>query len=229
MEQSLPEILYQSEHAVVINKRPGEAAEGARGDIRDLGPLLSERFGRPLFPVHRLDVPVSGCLLFARTPEARSFLSAAFAQGRVEKQYWGIVEKPAASLPEAGEPVHWIKTDTKRNKSIAYDREVPGSRKAVLRYRIIGEGEHYLFLEIDLLTGRHHQIRAQLARLGLHVKGDLKYGSRRSEKAGGIRLHSYTLSFPSPSGERVQVSADPPLRDALWDACRQAAGRYPTE
>ncbi|MHB9292525.1 putative 23S rRNA pseudouridine1911/1915/1917 synthase [Hollandina sp. SP2] len=221
-------ILYLNEACVVINKMPGEAVQGADKGMDDLPRLLGEQLqGSPKSPgffpaaVNRLDVPVSGCCLFARTPQALRFLNAQFAQGKGEKQYWGILEKPAPSLlvPETGEAVHWIKTDRKRNKSIAYDEPGPERKQAVLRYRIIGYGDHYLFMEIHLITGRHHQIRAQLARLGLHIKGDLKYGARRSEKAGGIRLHAYSLGFPHPSekGSMLHLTALPPFQDRLWN------------
>ncbi|MDR2798228.1 MAG: RNA pseudouridine synthase [Treponema sp.] len=220
-------ILYLNEACVVINKIPGEAVQGAEKGMRDLPRLLGTQLqgtskSRRFFPiaVNRLDVPVSGCCLFARTPQALRFLNAQFAQGKGEKQYWGIIEKPSALVvPETGEVVHWIKTDVKRNKSIAYDEPGPERKRAVLRYRIIGYGDHYLFMEINLITGRHHQIRAQLARLGLHIKGDLKYGARRSEKGGGIRLHAYALGFPNPSekGGMLRFTAVPPFQDRLWN------------
>jgi 23S rRNA pseudouridine1911/1915/1917 synthase len=211
--------------------------------------------GRDFLPaaVHRLDVPVSGCTLFARTPEALAFLNARFrgasdaalgfsavkpAAASVAKIYWAIVEIPQpgkaqrvlmAEPGEEGEWKHWIKAGTGENKSIAYDEEGPGRKPGLLRYRFVGAGSHYLFLEITLLTGRHHQIRAQLARMGLHIKGDLKYGAKRSERSGGIRLHGYSLSFPDPasvrnsargidSGELIRVQALPLLRDPLWEA-----------
>jgi 23S rRNA pseudouridine1911/1915/1917 synthase len=206
--------------------------------MRDLPRLLGEHLqgiqqGRRFLPVavNRLDVPVSGCSLFACTPQALRCLNAAFAQGKVEKRYWGIIEKPAPSLivPEVGEAVHWIKTDITRNKSIAYDEPGPDRKQAVLRYRIVGQGDRYLFMEIALITGRHHQIRAQLSRLGLHIKGDLKYGARRSEKGGGIRLHAYFLGFPNPSepGVILRLTAPPPLPDRLWDAFSRASGERP--
>jgi 23S rRNA pseudouridine1911/1915/1917 synthase len=180
--------------------------------------------------VHRLDVPVSGCLLFARTPGALAFLSGVFAQGLgtgrflgtsrfLEKRYWAVLEMPGTPIPEQGEIIHWITWNPRTNKSIAYDQEGLGRKKAVLRYRIIGRGERYLFMEIKLLTGRHHQIRAQLAALGLHIKGDLKYGAKRSERGGGIRLHARSLAFPNPAGGDVpiHVTAMPPLADRLWE------------
>jgi len=207
--------LFKNEACVVINKRPGESSEFPEVEAED---------GKFPVPVHRLDVPVSGCLLLARTPEAAAFLNAAFANhegGLVEKRYWAIVENPAPDvLAAGGDLVHWLSFNPKKNKSFAHDEVAPGRKKAVLRYRIAGQGKNYLFLEIDLVTGRHHQIRAQLAAKGLHIKGDLKYGARRSEKTGGIRLHAYTLIFPNPlnPGEKIEVKALPPVMDPLWTA-----------
>jgi 23S rRNA pseudouridine1911/1915/1917 synthase len=201
--------IFQNQACLVINKLPGESAEfpqiEAEGDI---------------FPVHRLDMPVSGCLLFARTPEAAAFLSKAFANQAVKKRYWAIVEKPKTEIPREAELVHWLRKDKNGNKSFAANEQSRQSKKAVLRYRLIGEGDNYLFLEIDLVTGRHHQIRAQFAATGLHVKGDLKYGARRSEKAGGIRLHAHSLDFPNPlkPDEIISVAAKPPVMDPLWEA-----------
>jgi 23S rRNA pseudouridine1911/1915/1917 synthase len=155
-------------------------------------------------------------------------LNARFRAGEVEKIYWGISEMPGPGreFPETGELVHWLRR--KGNKSIACDEAGAGRKKAVLRYRVLGRGSHYLFWEIRLVTGRHHQIRAQLSRLGSPVKGDLKYGARRSEKGGGIRLHSYAIAFPDPSGAEgrvIRVEAPPPRPDALWEAfmdCRNS-------
>ena len=238
-------ILYCDTGCVVVNKAAGEAAEGAGKGMADLPRLLAAELARqePALPddetlplpaaVHRLDVPVSGCTVFARTKTALQFLSEIFKTGGVKKLYWAIVEKPqnngvsfsADSPAEKKELVHWIEFDSRRNKSIAHDGPGPGRKKAVLRYSMAGEGENYLFLEIELVTGRHHQIRAQFERIGLHVKGDLKYGARRSEKNGGIRLHARSLSFPNPSGRggTVTVRADPVLQDNLWKAFQSAA------
>jgi 23S rRNA pseudouridine1911/1915/1917 synthase len=220
-------ILYQDENCIVVNKLPGEAAEGPGGGMTDLPQVLAAAYPGPPLPraVHRLDVPVSGCLLFARNPRTLAFLSAAFsASGRrgVEKRYWAITETPPPSQEpaESGELVHWIHHDPRTNKSRAFDEPGPGRKKALLRYRLAGRGERYLFFEVELVTGRHHQIRAQFARLGLPVKGDLKYGARRSEKGGGIRLHARSLCFPNPTlkNETIQVTAPPPVRDSLWEA-----------
>ena len=236
-------LLFQNDACMVINKLPGESSESPEIDAA-AGALNS------LTPVHRLDVPVSGCQLLAKNAESAAFLGAAFASrdSRVEKRYWAIVEKPNGLLkPNAikmdAELVHWISIDKKTNKSFACPtKKNQMSKKAVLRYRVAGEGKNYLFLEIDLVTGRHHQIRAQLAAVGLHIKGDLKYGAKRSEKAGGIRLHAYSLAFPNPLNsaspaclasqaclagpacleEIIRVTAQPPLEDSLWAAFSDA-------
>ena len=232
-DELVSRILYCDDSCVVVNKIVGEAVEGAGAGMIDLPRLLADVLASdPRWPLlgkdalalptaaHRLDVPVTGCVVFARTGAALAGLNAAFTENAVEKRYWGIVEPGNAAISENAELVHWIQFDAKRNKSIAHDKPGPGRKKAVLRYRQIGKGQHYLFFEIDLVTGRHHQIRAQFEKIGLHIKGDLKYGSRRSERAGGIRLHAQSLSFPDPqgSGKRITVQANPPLQDNLWQA-----------
>ncbi len=177
--------------------------------------------------VHRLDVPVTGCALFALTKDALVFLNDAFAGKNamvVEKIYWAIVEKPSRpvndSVLSGADLVHWIETNSQKNISFAYNENAPGRKKASLRLRKTGEGKNYLFMEIELLSGRHHQIRAQLAKEGLHIKGDLKYGAKRSEKGGGIRLHARSLSFPDPLNKdgKIRVIADPPEPDNLWQS-----------
>jgi 23S rRNA pseudouridine1911/1915/1917 synthase len=235
-------IIYCNDACIVINKLPGEFSENILSDIFRSEHIQLDNEGNIFMePVHRLDVPVSGCLLLARTPEAAAFLGAAFARrdSRIEKHYWAIVEKPKMenALPEKGELVHWLGVNSKTNKAFALspdainETSTPGKhkglKKAILRYRIAGHGDRYLFLEIDLVTGRHHQIRAQLAALGLHIKGDLKYGARRSEKSGGIRLHAYSLAFPNPlsPSEIIRVTAQPPVMDSLWTAFSEAFER----
>jgi 23S rRNA pseudouridine1911/1915/1917 synthase len=220
-------ILYLSESCVAVNKLTGEAVEGAgQGQVdlpAELAPLLPG--GDLPAPVHRLDVPVSGCALFARTQEAMTVLSAAFAHNKMEKRYWAVVESPAGfSFPEAGELVHWLGFDKRHNKSFAHNSPGQGRKRAVLRYRLAGRGDKYLFFEVELFTGRHHQIRAQFAAAGLHIKGDLKYGAKRSDPGGGIRLHARSLVFPNPltAGERISVQADPLPCDNLWRAFTEA-------
>lgn len=221
-------LLFENDACLVINKRPGESSE-----LPELG--LAKRVSFPV-PVHRLDTPVSGCLLLAKNARAAAFLAAAFArntslegQGGVEKRYWAVVEMPAVPIPQEAELVHWLKKDNKKNKSFALScnnvQAVPEGlkrrlKKAKLYYRVIGSGERYLFLEIGLITGRHHQIRAQLAAEGLFIKGDLKYGARRSEKGGGIRLHAYSLAFPNPLNPPETILVKAPLQepDSLWQS-----------
>jgi 23S rRNA pseudouridine1911/1915/1917 synthase len=229
-------ILYHDGDCVVVNKVPGEAVEGAGPGMAELRDLLLK--GVPdlsgssfLQPVHRLDVPVSGCVLFAKNPGALTLLGGAFARGEAVKKYWALIEDPPGglTLPGEAELTHWLSFDPKSNKSRAFAGPAGGRKKAVLKYRFMGCGDRYLFMEIDLISGRHHQIRAQLAALGLHIKGDLKYGSRRSEKDGGIRLHAFFLSFPCPAEpeRRVSVTALPPRLDPLWQALVEAASTGP--
>ncbi|MDR0720154.1 MAG: RNA pseudouridine synthase [Treponema sp.] len=231
-------LLCRGENFFVINKHAGEHPETVFS-------LNGEENQQKLFyAVHRLDTPVTGCLLFARPP-AKAVLAEAFRNGQCVKRYRAIIEKPRpgsirpdvlkgplggaltggafAATKEEIEYTHWIVSDAKRNKSIAYTEEKRGGKKALLRLRFAGEGDNYFFVELTLLTGRHHQIRAQLAALGLHIKGDLKYGARRSERLGGIRLHASFLSFPDPQnpGQSIHVKAPPPVVDPLWEAFPQ--------
>jgi len=221
-------IIFQNDDCLVVNKLKGEAVEGAKEGIVNLPLELKRNLNLNFIEaVNRLDVPVTGCALFALNSQALEFLNAAFAGSsaakdgnnmNIEKHYWAITEKPKNPLPESGEAIHWIETNSRTNKSFAYDKETKNRKKAALKYRITGEGTNYLFIEIELLSGRHHQIRAQLAAIGFHIKGDLKYGAKRSEKTGGIRLHARSLSFPNPQkkDEIISVTADPPEMDNLW-------------
>jgi 23S rRNA pseudouridine1911/1915/1917 synthase len=220
-------ILWHDGDCCVINKLPGENPEDPVRLEDSLCPGVTWK------AAHRLDVPVSGCLLFTCSPKAASYFSALFSsesRGQIEKRYWAITEIPPSGVTLPGETwtthTHWIVSDAVRNKSIAYAEEKKGGKKAVLSLRLAGRGDKYLFIEADLLTGRHHQIRAQLAALGLRIKGDLKYGARRSEREGGIRLHAASLAFPCflNSRETVKVSAGPPVMDRLWFAFAESLG-----
>jgi 23S rRNA pseudouridine1911/1915/1917 synthase len=220
-------VLLIANDLIAVNKIAGEVMEGNGKGLVNLPSALAVFPGggeRYPVPVHRLDAPVSGCALFARTRAAAAFLSAAVAgygASPVEKTYWAIVEEPenSAVTAESGEMVHWIEPGA-GNRGIARPQPTPRGKRAVLRYRLVGRGDRYLFWEIALLTGRHHQIRAQLAAEGFHIKGDLKYGARRSEKTGGIRLHARALVFPDPvcPSRRIRIAAAPPVMDALWRA-----------
>ncbi|MCL2764885.1 MAG: RNA pseudouridine synthase [Treponema sp.] len=217
-------ILYKDDVCLVINKLKGESVEGAKDGITDLAlNLMSFLNTDTAEAVNRLDVPVTGCALFALCRDSLVFFNNSFS-GRNEftpvKRYWAIAEKPSSPPPERGELVHYIETKKKVNKSFAYNEDSEGRKKASLKYRITGEGKNYLFMEIELLSGRHHQIRAQLAAAGIHIKGDLKYGAKRSEKEGGIRLHARYLCFTDfkDKNKRINVTADPPQMDNLWNA-----------
>ena len=239
-------VLYEDASCVVINKLPGEALEadsgGEQGEgaktLVSLPQVVATHLGmEKVHVVHRLDVPVSGCVVLAKDSDTLAFLNTSFARGKVRKLYWAVVESSTAvddlvasvsqSGGASGELVHSISVDARYNKSHAHRENGPGRYEARLRWRLAGRGDNYAFLEIDLLTGRHHQIRAQLAAEGIHIKGDLKYGARRSEREGGIRLHSRMLSFPNPADEAVSITvlADPPRPDPLWNACMAACSQ----
>ena len=218
-------VLYEDNHIIIINKLPGEIVQGDKtGDVTlmdDVKDYLKHKYGKPgnvfLGLPHRLDRPTSGIVVYAKTDKALSRLSQMFRDGKMEKYYWAVVDRPMTS--PSGLLKHYIYRDTEKNKSFAYDspdKRRGGLQEARLEYRTIGQSERYTLLEIHLLTGRHHQIRAQLAACGVHIKGDLKYGFPRSNADGGICLHSREISFIHPvSRESVRVVAPVPV-DPIW-------------
>ena len=211
------DVLYEDNHVIGINKRVGDIVQGDKtGDIplsEHLKAYLKKKYNKSgeayLGVVHRLDRPTTGVVLFAKTSKALSRLNAMFAdKAQVQKTYWALVD----AMPPAteGTLTHWLVRNEKQNKSVAYNKEVQQSKKAVLHYKLLKSFEHYHLLEIDLITGRHHQIRAQLAAIGLHIKGDLKYGAKRSNPDGGICLHAYKLTFEHPvKKEVISIEAAP--------------------
>ena len=216
------EVLYEDNHSLVINKKASEISQGDRtGDetLPDkIKAYLKEKYNKPgnVFcgVVHRLDRPTSGALVFARTGKALERLNKQFQEKTTSKCYWAIVEH----LPEkmSDRLVHYLKKNEKQNKSYASESETPGSKKAALSYRVIKKSDKYTLLEIELETGRHHQIRAQLAKIGCYIKGDVKYGAKRSNPDGSICLHARRLEFDHPtSKERISITAPVPA-DALW-------------
>jgi 23S rRNA pseudouridine1911/1915/1917 synthase len=217
-------VLYEDNHLIAVNKSPSDIVQGDKTGDPSLAvriqEYLREKYKKKgnvfIGVVHRLDRPVSGVVLYARTSKALSRMSEAFREGTVKKLYWALVaEKPPR---DEGELVHYIRRDPALNKSFASLKKSPGAKEARLRYRLLGSLERYHLLSIELLTGRHHQIRAQLHAIGCHIKGDLKYGSPRSDPGGGIHLHSRLLAFPHPVGEKtVTLVADPP-DETLWNA-----------
>jgi 23S rRNA pseudouridine1911/1915/1917 synthase len=191
-----PDILYEDNHIIIVNKRAGEIVQGDNtGDeplsikIANYIAVRDSKPGNAFIGVpHRLDRPVSGIALFAKTSKALERMNTLFRNGEVEKIYWAIVaNKPN---PSSGELRHFIVRNQEQNKSYAYDVPKEGSKEAILKYRLLSSGDRYYLLEILLLTGRHHQIRCQLSKIGSPIKGDLKYGFPRSNPDGGISLHS---------------------------------------
>ncbi len=216
------EVVYEDNHIIIVSKRSGEIVQGDKtGDTplsETVKAYLKTKYDKPgnvfLGVVHRLDRPVSGLVVFARTSKALARLNKMFHDGEVHKTYWAIVQQRPA-VREA-RLTGWIVRNERQNKSYVYDHEVPSSKKAELIYRMIGVSDRYCLLEVKLLTGRHHQIRCQLAAMGCPIKGDLKYGAPRSNPDGGISLLSRSIEFVHPvSKEMVHVEA--PLPDEkLW-------------
>ena len=213
------EVIYEDNHLIAVNKSCGEIVQGDKtGDqplSESLKIWLKEKYNKPgnvfVGVTHRLDRPVSGIVLFAKTSKALARLNDMFRTGAIKKTYWAIVKR-CPSQPE-GELTHWLVRNEKQNKSYAYDTEQPNSKKAILHYKLIARSENYFLLEIDLKTGRHHQIRCQLAKMGCPIKGDLKYGFERSNKDGGISLHARSAAFTHPVSKQETVPNDP-----LWKA-----------
>ena len=225
-------ILYEDNHLVIVNKQAGEIVQGDKTGDTPLSDFvkdwLKEKYNKPgnvyLGVVHRLDRPVSGVVLFAKTSKALPRLNKMFAEhNKVNKTYWAIVQNRPRE-PQ-GTLTHWLTRQEKNNTARAYDREVPGSKKAVLDYELIASGDRYHLLEIHLHTGRHHQIRCQLAKIGCPIKGDLKYGAPRSNPDGSISLHARTLTLEHPvNHESISVTAPVP-DDKLWLALSHEAIR----
>ena len=216
------EVVYEDNHVIVVNKESGEIVQGDKSGDAPLSDYvkayIKEKYAKPgnvfLGVTHRLDRPVSGLVVFARTSKALSRLNEMFRKGDIHKTYWAIVKNRPAE-PE-GRLVHWIVRNEKMNKSFAYDHEVKDSKKAVLDYRVLADGDNYHILEVRLLTGRHHQIRCQLAAMGCPIRGDLKYGFPRSNPDGSISLLSRHLEFVHPVSKQ-EVALDAPLpSDVLW-------------
>lgn len=216
------EVIYEDNHLIAVNKSCGEIVQGDKtGDqplSESLKIWLKEKYNKPgnvfVGVTHRLDRPVSGIVLFAKTSKALARLNDMFRTGAIKKTYWAIVKR-CPSQPE-GELTHWLVRNEKQNKSYAYDTEQPNSKKAILHYKLIARSENYFLLEIDLKTGRHHQIRCQLAKMGCPIKGDLKYGFPRSNPDGSICLHARRVCFVHPVSKQL-IDVEAPLPSGnLW-------------
>lgn len=222
-------VVYEDNHIIIVNKQSGEIVQGDKTGDTPLSDIvkqyIKEKYNKPgnvfLGVVHRLDRPVSGLVVFAKTSKALSRLNEMFRTGDVHKTYLAIVKKndiaPEATLTD------WLTRNERQNKSYAHNREVPGAKKAVLSYKVRSMSDNYMLLEVQLMTGRHHQIRCQLAHMGCPIKGDLKYGSPRSNPDGSISLMSRRVEFVHPvSKETIAVEAPVP-DDRLWLALAQNA------
>ena len=229
------EVIYEDNHIIIVNKQSGEIVQGDKTGDRPLSDIvkdyIKEKYAKPgavfLGVVHRLDRPVSGLVVFARTSKALTRLNKMFAEGEVHKTYWAIVKRREEVRREGDEwhtLEHWLVRNEKQNKSYAYDHERPNAKKAVLKYRTIAHSDNYTLLEVRLLTGRHHQIRCQLAAMGCPIKGDLKYGAPRSNPDGSISLMARRVEFIHPvSKESITVEAPIP-NDTLWQALAPKEG-----
>lgn len=215
-------IIYEDNHIIIVNKSSSEIVQGDKtGDIplsEIVKQYIKEKYNKPgnvfLGVVHRLDRPVSGIVIFAKTSKALPRLNEMFKNGEIKKSYWAIVKQCPAETQ--GELTHYLVRNEKQNKSYAYDKEVKGSKKAILEYKLIGRSQNYYLLEVDLKTGRHHQIRCQLAKTGSPIKGDLKYGSARSNPDGSISLHSRKVSFIHPVSQQLIELEAPVPEGNLW-------------
>ncbi|PHK34789.1 pseudouridine synthase [Nostoc linckia z16] len=220
------QVLYEDNHIIVINKRVGDIVQGDKTGDKPLSEVvkeyLKEKYNKPgevfLGVVHRLDRPTTGIVMFARTSKALARLNELFKNRETEKTYWAVVkQKPQ---PEEATLLHYLVRNEKSNTSRAHAKEVPNSKKASLEYKVLKTLNSYTALEILLHTGRHHQIRAQLAAIGSPIKGDLKYGADRSNADGGIHLHARRLKFTHPvSKETISIVAPVP-NDPVWNAIR---------
>ncbi len=219
------QVLFEDNHLIVINKRPGDIVQGDKTGDRPLSDtvkaFLKKKYNKPgnvyLGVVHRLDRPTSGIVVFAKTSKALPRLNKMFAEKDAKKTYWAVVK----NCPNEAEKrlVHYMKRNTKQNKSYGHIKEVPDSKKAILTYRIIKKLDRYFLLEVNLETGRHHQIRSQLTAIGSPIKGDLKYGFDRSNANGSIHLHARKLLLIHPvKKEPLEIIAPPP-NDPIWNAC----------
>lgn len=215
-------VLYEDNHIIIVSKSSSEIVQGDKtGDVplSDMvAAYLKEKYNKPgnvfVGVAHRLDRPVSGVVVFAKTSKALTRLNEMFRVGTVDKRYLAIVKNRPQEIE--AELVHYLVRNEKKNRSFAYDREVPNSKRSVLKYRLAGSSTNYNLLEIELMTGRHHQIRCQLSKMGMPIKGDLKYGAERSNPDGGISLHAYYISFEHPVSHK-QISVSAPLPDdTLW-------------
>ncbi|WP_336069216.1 RluA family pseudouridine synthase [Mesoflavibacter sp. CH_XMU1404-2] len=219
------QVIYEDNHIIVVNKRAGDIVQGDKTGDKPLSDVvksyLKDKYNKPgnvyLGTVHRLDRPTSGLVIFSKTSKALPRLNKMFATKDITKTYWALVKNKPKK--DSDKLVHWLKKNPKNNKSYAHSTEVKDSKKAILSYQIIKKLDNFYLLEVTLETGRHHQIRTQLASIGCPIKGDLKYGYDRSNKDASISLHARNIKFIHPvSKEELDITAPLP-KDPVWDAC----------
>lgn len=219
------EVLFEDNHLLIVNKKSGDIVQGDKTGDKPLSDVvkefIKEKYNKPgevfLGVVHRLDRPTSGIIIFARTTKALERLNKMLRERTISKTYWAVVK----NIPpkEKDSLIHFLKKNPKNNKSTVFSKETDASKKATLHYSILKKLDNYSLLEIDLETGRHHQIRAQLAYIGSPIKGDLKYGASRSNKDGSIHLHARKISFTHPvSKENISILAPIP-NEVIWNVC----------
>ncbi len=215
-------ILYEDNHLIIINKRTGDIVQGDKTGDKPLSEVvkayISKKYHKPgkvfLGVVHRLDRPTSGIVIFAKTSKALERLNKMLREKTIKKTYWAVVKNTPGK--EKDTLIHYLKKNPKNNKSTAFTQKTEGAKRAVLHYKTLKKTENYTLLEIDLETGRHHQIRCQLSKIGSPIKGDLKYGFNRSNKDGGIHLHARKISFIHPvKREEISVTAPVPEK-VVW-------------
>ena len=218
------DILFEDNHLIAVNKRAGDLVQGdSTGDISldlHLKQYIKKKYNKPgevfLGVVHRIDRPASGVVVFARTGKALARMNNLFRDREVQKTYWCIVKE--MPLPEEATLKHHLVKRESQNKSYAYTKEQKGTKEAILDYRLISRSDNYFLLQVHLHTGRHHQIRCQLAKIGSQIKGDLKYGYPRSNKDGSISLHARSLEFIHPVRKEPVTIKAPVPDDPLWKA-----------
>lgn len=221
-------VLYEDNHIIIINKLPGEIVQGDKTGDKPLSEIvkdyLKDKYNKPgnVFcgVTHRLDRPTSGVVIFAKTSKALSRLNEMFRKDSIDKVYWAIVKNRPSKIED--KLVHYLIKDEKKNKSSAFNTEKPNTKKAVMHFKLISTSQNYSLLEVNLETGRHHQIRCQLAKIGSPIKGDLKYGAERSNPDGSISLHARSISFIHPvSKVKIEVTAPVPM-DNLWKSFEES-------
>ena len=219
------QVLFEDNHLLIVNKRAGDITQGDKTGDKPLSDVVKEyvkeKYNKPgkvfIGTVHRLDRPTSGIVIFARTSKALERLNKMLRDKVIQKTYWAIVKKKPKA--ERDTLTNFLKKDTKKNKSFVYRKEIEGSKKATLHYQVIQKLDNYTLLEIDLETGRHHQIRTQLSHIGSPIKGDLKYGFDRSNKDGSISLHARKINFVHPVTKEIITIIAPTPNDPIWKAC----------